>query len=251
MAPLPLSQRVWLQAMLAHGVVSQAHAKALQKRACEITRDDYQAGSLPTLLEEVGKHLSSVGLEIRQARDEFTGAHLIMIVNAKGDELAQVATTHSATEIAVTKKILERIFTNNDAYSLSSTEALKIGRQCKPPLGNAETEMLLSALVKEGWLRYNRDTGRYLLTSRSMMELNVYLKNAYPEHYFSCIMCEDPITNGVACSNAECRVRVHKHCQTSYERQIGISTREGQASTCRGCQHTWSPSPVGEASVQR
>lgn len=199
MAPLPLSQRVWLQAMLAHGVVSQAHAKALQKRACEITRgetgfilqlktaatdrplhpDEYQAGSLPILLEEVGKHLSSVGLEIRQARDEFTGAHLIMVVstcalsspclpvcreadkgrgqvNAKGDELAQVATTHSATEIAVTKKILERIFTNNDAYSLSSTEALKIGRQCKPPLGNAETEMLLSALVKEGWLRYNR-----------------------------------------------------------------------------------------------
>lgn len=67
-----------------------------------------------------------------------------------------MATTHTATEIAVIKKIFERVFTNDDVYSIASTEALKIGRQCKPPLGSAETENLLQALVQEGWLRYNR-----------------------------------------------------------------------------------------------
>lgn len=42
---------------------------------------DFRPNCLPDLLEDVGKHLSNVGIDIRQARDELTGTNLIMIVS--------------------------------------------------------------------------------------------------------------------------------------------------------------------------
>ena len=106
--------------------------------------------------------------------------------------------------------------------------------------------------------------GRYSLASRSLMELQPYLKSTYPDDLLECTICTEvcylyPIfilsthevlqvlTRGVACYAPNCKVRIHAHCLATFRR-----SKTGTA--CPSCSKAWPKdkllTPVGEEAAR-
>lgn len=67
---------------------------------------DYRASQYNNFVHEASTAISGLGLEVRRIVDEWTGKPLLAIVNTKGDEIAQLATTYSPNEIGVVKRLV-------------------------------------------------------------------------------------------------------------------------------------------------
>lgn len=177
--------------------------------------------------------------------DPWTGRGVIAVVNAKGDDIAQLATHYTAAEIGLIKVIIGMIFTApNESFTAKSNAILNAATKLKPsPLTQKAAESLINNLVHHGWLHKSRQ-GNVSLATRALLELQTYLKEQYPENILKCHECAHIVTGGVACSNGDCEVRLHATCEI-----LAVPAR-GQRK-CPGCQTAWEPTVVGEGALRR
>ncbi|CAO3665681.1 unnamed protein product [Umbelopsis ramanniana] len=212
------THRLFLQSMLSHRIMKESQAEEIYEKICDMLNGDLD-----------------VDLALRRTVDEYNSSAIIALVNTRGDEIAQLATTYTANEIAFFKRALELIVTADDeAFSLSSMAAIREGPRLKPALSQRETEELLNKLVADKWLMRRRD-GYYVLHMRSIIELQNYLKETFENEIHECLMCMEIVTVGERCSQGRCEVRLHSHCAAGYfpEQDNGSEIK------CPTCGTTW------------
>ncbi|KAG7452591.1 uncharacterized protein BT62DRAFT_1070341 [Guyanagaster necrorhizus] len=245
-------QRVFLQAVLSRGVLSENLAKILWARSVEVVKaadKDVNVqhtgsdASWDDFVAKVNKALDALDLGFRLVQDELTGKKMYVLANLKDDEVAQLATDYTAGEIAFFKAVVEQIMlAPREAYSVSSLAALREVSQVKPSMSKSQAEDVLASLVANGWLLKSR-RGRYSLSVRTQLELQPYLKHTYPDDILECTICQEMVTKGIACHTPNCKVRVHTCCFTQ--------TRKHRSS-CPACSVDWPRNagkpllPVGE-----
>jgi len=130
-----------------------------------------------------------------------------------------------------------------EAFSVSSMAALRELTVLKINITKVNAEVVLTSFVSKGWLLKSA-RGRYLLSTRSLLELLPYLKSNYPDEILECTICMELITRGVACLNSNCKVRLHYHCFKNYRQRQGMKA-------CPTCKKEWPReikdlNPVGE-----
>ncbi|KZT60417.1 hypothetical protein CALCODRAFT_532623 [Calocera cornea HHB12733] len=241
--------RLFLQSLISRRFLSIKLAEKLYDRACEIvaaaegtepSRQPFEAA-----LGQVGDALGPIGLEIRKLQDEGTKVIMMAIVNTKGDAIAQVATEFSPNEIAYFKLIVEVIMlAPSESFSVSSIAAIKESTNLPSKMTKTEAESTLNAFVSRGWL-IKSQRGRYSLSTRSLMELQTYLKTEFVDEVLECSLCMEIVTKGIACPSARCKTRMHKHCYETYRAQ-------GHKVCPSDCGASWNdiqPIPVGEDAV--
>lgn len=81
--------------------LSADHPSSILARAV-----DYRASSYDNFVHEASAAITGLGLEIRRVVDEWTSKPLVALVNTKGDEIAQLATTYTPQEIAFIKRLV-------------------------------------------------------------------------------------------------------------------------------------------------
>ncbi|SPO36271.1 uncharacterized protein PSFLO_01742 [Pseudozyma flocculosa] len=226
----------FLQSLITHRCMTEKYAQQLHRRICHAVNIEPDRDDFANLLDTLATSLNPLDLEVRRTVDQYRAVPVLALVNTKADEIAKVATSYKDAEI-------KAIFTAPDeAYCVSSMQALRLSNEIKPPMSKKNCEELLDNLIAHQWLVKTR-TGRYALSSRSLLELHGYLKNEFPDHLLECSKCHDVVTQGKACSSPDCPVRIHVHCETSLTMRAG--TLE-----CPGCQANWATAhPVGEDSV--
>ncbi|KAK0483544.1 Nse1 non-SMC component of SMC5-6 complex-domain-containing protein, partial [Armillaria novae-zelandiae] len=232
-------QRVFLQAILSRGVLSENLAKILWARSVEVVKaaDEHvdiqytvSDASWDNFVTKVNKSLDALDLGFRLVQDELTGKKMYVLANLKDDEVAQLATDYTAGEIVFFKAVVEQIMlAPREAYSVSSLAALREVSQVKPAMSKSQAEDVLTSLVANGWLLKSK-RGRYSLSVRTQLELQPYLKNTYPDEILECTICQEMVTKGFACHTPNCRVRVHTYCFTQ--------TRKHRSS-CPACNVDW------------
>ncbi|KAK0459645.1 Nse1 non-SMC component of SMC5-6 complex-domain-containing protein [Desarmillaria tabescens] len=232
-------QRVFLQAVLSRGVLSENLAKILWARSVQVVKAvdenvniQYTGSdaSWDDFVAKVNKSLDALDLGFRLVQDEWTGKRMYVLANLKDDEVAQLATDYTAGEIAFFKAVVEQIMlAPHEAYSVSSLAALREVSQVKPTMSKSQAEDVLTSFVANGWLLKSK-RGRYSLSVRTQLELQPYLKNTYPDDILECTICQEMVTKGFACHTPNCKVRVHKHCF--------IQTRKHRSS-CPACNIDW------------
>jgi len=104
---------------------------------------------------------------------------------------------------------------------------------------------VLGSFVAKGWL-LKSPRGRYSLSVRTLMELNTYLKETYPDEYTECTICMESLTRGVACITTNCKTRLHQHCFKKFRQRTPI---------CPSCQKDWPEDiklmvPIGEEAMK-
>lgn len=127
-----------------------------------------------------------------------------------------------------------------------------------------QAENVLGSFVAKGWLLKSKcvDTmpdykavidedpsrGRYSLSTRTVLELDKYLKETYgADSILECTICSDVVTRGVACHTRNCKARLHYHCFKKNRKKYSV---------CPTCKTDWPAEigkpliPVGEGAVK-
>jgi hypothetical protein len=154
-------------------------------------------------------------MEIRSTADQSNrGVEVFALVNTVGDALAQMATVHTADELAFVKRVLDCMFeTNNtrraEVMAVTGQQALNLAKA--PNEGNrrasgaatqesqtqeaagalpqnasltmAQAEKTLRLLVSESWFEQS-DRGFYSLSPRALMELRGWLIDTYNDREY-------------------------------------------------------------------
>ncbi|KAF8921416.1 Nse1 non-SMC component of SMC5-6 complex-domain-containing protein [Mucidula mucida] len=232
-------QRLFLQAVLSRGVISEKLARVLRKKcvaavkaadsSLDIAYSDSDA-SWEAFIANVNKSLDALDISFKFAFDEVTGKKMCILANMKSDEIAQLATEYSVGEIAYFRNLVEQIMlAPRDAFSVSSFAALRELKQIKPTMSQSQGEKVLASFVTNGWLVRSK-RGRYSLSLRSTQELAPYLKDNFPKSIYECTICHEMVTKGVGCHRPNCQVHLHLHCFKN------VRTRRG---TCPSCSIDW------------
>ncbi|KAI6150360.1 Nse1 non-SMC component of SMC5-6 complex-domain-containing protein [Pisolithus tinctorius] len=249
-------QRLFLQAVFSRGILSYNHALVLWEKCVDAVKAanpalDVHASDRrqewDAFVNRINDSLNPLDLEFRHVLDEETGKEMYAVVNTRGDEIAQMATDYSPTEIAYFRAVVEQIMlAPNECYSLSSLAALREVNALKTNMTKSQAETILNSLVARGWLLKSK-RGRYSLSTRALLELSPYLKSNYPDECLECTICMEIVTRGVACNTPACQTRIHHHCF----RRLPAK----QARSCPTCQCNWPQDgrtlrPIGEAAIK-
>ncbi|KAF8628330.1 hypothetical protein AX15_003875 [Amanita polypyramis BW_CC] len=161
-------QRLYLQSILSRGLVSEPLAKLLWKKCIAAVDRVDNALDLPdpdnadawtSFLSKIIKSLDDLNLDFRRLVDESTGQPCYVIVNAKSDEIAQMATDYNPAEIAYFRALVEQIMlAPRQSFSISSLAALREISTIKPKSNMTKTqaEVVLASFVARGWLLRSR-----------------------------------------------------------------------------------------------
>jgi hypothetical protein len=210
------THRAFLQALLARPTLTFAEAKPLlaliqtqQDPSRPVPDEDITRPDFEQYVHAVNGAISPFDMEIRSTADQSNrGVEVFALVNTVGDALAQMATVHTADELAFVKRVLDCMFeTNNtrraEVMAVTGQQALNLAKA--PNEGNrrasgaatqesqtqeagalpqnasltmAQAEKTLRLLVSESWFEQS-DRGFYSLSPRSLMELRGWLMDTY------------------------------------------------------------------------
>jgi hypothetical protein len=212
------THRAFLQALLARPTLTFAEAKPLlaliqtqQDPSRPVPDEDITRPDFEQYVHAVNNALSPFDMEIRSTADQSNrGVEVFALVNTVGDALAQMATVHTADELAFVKRVLDCMFeTNNtrraEVMAVTGQQALNLAKA--PNEGNrrasgaatqesqtqeaaagtlpqnasltmAQAEKTLRLLVSESWFEQS-DRGFYSLSPRALMELRGWLIDTY------------------------------------------------------------------------
>ena len=191
-----------------------------------------------------------------------------ILTNTTSDDLMQLATTHSAEDIAFFRRLLDTMFETNNTLrmELCAVKGMDAIRLHKPRPGDLpftqtqqpdpsqpapatqqqstgagltmkEAELALSTFVSEGWLDLS-PAGFYSLTPRALAELHRYLIDTYNspdepyERIKTCHGCKELLTVGQRCEKSDCPIRLHDPCAEGL-------FRVNREKKCPGCGGRW------------
>lgn len=70
------------------------------------------------------------------------------------------------------------------------------------------------------------------MSSRTLLELQTFLKTNYEDDIHECTICLELLTKGIGCYTPQCGARLHDHCYRRFARDNRTS--------CPSCQVDWS-----------
>ncbi|KAI0902965.1 Nse1 non-SMC component of SMC5-6 complex-domain-containing protein [Ustulina deusta] len=272
--------RAFLQAFLARGTMTfeeSRHILAAIFRA----QEDEAAGPNQITQEDFDSYVSAASaavspfdLEIRSTMHQTRKERIYAIVNTTSDPMTQLATLHSADEIAFVKRVIDAMFEKYntpriEALCLDEMQANKLRVPPRPEnededvengetqnqapkgLKSSEVETVMRSMVDEGWFERSRD-GFYCLSPRALLELRSWLLESYNDpdaegdewqRVKFCEACKDVVTIGQRCAERDCLIRLHDNCADAFFR-----TRRERA--CPKCKEEWTGRHfVGERAV--
>lgn len=81
--------------------------------------------------------------------------------------------------------------------------------------------------------------GRYTLSTRSLLELELYIRRTFQDEVVECALCEQILTLGYTCASNHPDHPAQKSCGTSIHKHCFASHRQNSAK-CLACDIDWS-----------
>lgn len=269
--------RALLQAFVARGSLTLADAKPIiaaiesAHEEREIPAQDIGAADLDNYIASINAAMSPYDMEIRSGCTQTEPrTRIFALINTLSDSITQLATTHSADEIAYVKRLLDEMFDKNNtpAREIMAVGGMQATRLHKAGAGSRasgvgagadtdeqeatqahslsipQAERMLQSLVDEGWFEHG--SGYYTLSQRALMELRGWLLETYNEpadeddeegegavvRIKTCRACGEIVTIGQRCATRECLCRLHDHCTQSF-------FRAQRGTRCPLCKAEW------------
>lgn len=208
------THRAFLQALLARQTLTLTTAKpllaAIESASTNgqrtIPPEDITQEDLENYVDTLNVHISAFDFEVRYTLHQTSRERVYALVNTTSDALTQMATVHSADEIAFVKRVLDAMFeTNNtdraEVMAVTGMQALKLAKtagqesQARRQSGTqaqangqsqavnasltmSQAEKVMENMVAQGWFELSQ-RGFYSLTPRALMELRGWLTDTY------------------------------------------------------------------------
>ncbi|KAI1105172.1 Nse1 non-SMC component of SMC5-6 complex-domain-containing protein [Jackrogersella minutella] len=300
--------RAFLQAFMARGTMTFTQAKPIlaaiftaqdqlsyEARNRDSTGNRELEGPEPTEPEQVTQEdfdsyvsaasaaVSPFDMEIRSATHQVSKERVYALVNTTSDPVTQLATLHSAEEIAFVRRVIDAMFDryNTPRMEMLCVDGMQANKLRSAPreeeneessrvdgadeegvpatqtvgglkgLKSSEVETVMRSMVDEGWFERSA-RGFYSLSPRALIELRSWLVDAYndpdaePDEWQRvkfCQACREIVTVGQRCAERDCNVRLHDICENAFWRMRGEKK-------CPKCSKEWTGKHfVGEKAV--
>lgn len=255
------AEKALLQYIISVGSVKEEDLKSLYTKLKEsetphqqIALEDipgFKERKLDDAVENINDRLHLLGYEVTKSKSQDTQEMYYVYINTVTDTPSKISTPHSAKEIDVIKKIIEKIIVEceDESFVITNTDALRICSSAAQ-MSASEGENFLKRVVDEGWLDRS-SKGRYSLSIRALAELKKTLIDQYGVRSAEnsegqitlCKGCNEIVTNGVRCFSDPCFIKFHTGCQNHYFRANGTKC-PNESCTVNWAEDT--PRPVGE-----
>ncbi|KAF9908694.1 hypothetical protein EC991_009622 [Linnemannia zychae] len=227
------THRLFLQAVISRRFMKEGVALKLYSHALPFDQDDFS-----DFVDKVNGALNNVELEIRRTKDEATGEEVLALTNTNEQKIAQVATGYTPLELEYFKHLMDAIvMADDELYCISSTAAVNEASKLKNKdnkslqLTKSGAEELLSRFVQDMWFIKSKK-GALSLSTRTLLELQTFLKEGYEEQMKECTLCLEILTKGQRCNVAACAARLHHHCAKEYFQNMNNPI-------CPTCRSPW------------
>jgi len=245
MPPAELTElhHLFIHAMLLRRAAPYEKWLAIWKKSAGITGTRVSDNEFAQFYGEINDRIAPFGFSIDILSDEGIGPidldqlesdanngqrirtkRWMAFVNTRSDDTAKLGTDFNPNEIALYKKIVDRIIlSTNYRYCLSYHDCLRLTSTLQANIKKSEAEKLLTVLVEKGWLSKSK-TGYYSLSIRSKLELKSYIDENYNEEDRPprCAACREIVMRGFKCPNSECPKAMHVTCIINQNRQAHI-----------------------------
>jgi hypothetical protein len=148
-------------------------------------------------LRQVNTDLEFFDLKIQAGNHPITGTTTLCLINCNSDEIAQLATDLTPSELQYFKKLVELIMVDG-LYQISSTDALNSNSTITPTISKQIAENAIDKFIADQWLleKYScviRD-GFLSFGVRTAVELHLYLKDEF-DPFTDCHACKTSVFN--------------------------------------------------------
>ncbi|KAI0132194.1 putative DNA repair protein Nse1 [Xylariales sp. AK1849] len=260
--------RAFLQAFMSRGTLTFREAQPIlaaiftaqegsPTEPNQVTQEDFE--SFISAAQEALLHFD---YEVRNTMHQVQKERVYAIVNTTSDAMTQLATLHSADEIAFVKRVIDAMFEKYNtprmevmcvdsmqankfrgAPRINPDESMADGEsqaQSIKGLKSTEVEAMMTAMVDEGWFEQSAE-GFFSLSPRALLELRSWLIESYndpdaePEDWQRikfCEACKEIVTVGQRCAERDCLVRLHDICEDAFWR----TQRDKE---CPKCSTAW------------
>ncbi|KAI9184113.1 Non-structural maintenance of chromosomes element 1 [Blastocladiella emersonii ATCC 22665] len=211
-------QRLYLQAHLRTPCMQYETALGVYERCCHAAGLPFDANHYETFLTQVNQRIDSLDLSVKHVEHHTRDAAYCMLVNARADDIAKLATTLKPAELSVFRVIVSKI-AEGTVGQLSSMEILN----CVPSVAGttitkaAFQASVLPKLVHDAWLE-ETNAGFFTLGVRALTELRQYLLDAHPE-LPQCVVCSEVALIHVACPSGD--AVFHRRCLDTRRNRAG------------------------------
>ena len=218
---------------MGRGMVTEKECTEMIDACCKAADYDYSRTTITEFLFTINTEIHPFHLKIRKGRREDNGESVYTLVSLVENELNRLVANgdFSRQELDYLKKLIDLIVQSDNTYSgsISSIAALNLADEIKPTMSKGDTKKFLARLVEEKWLYESQ--GFYMLTPRTMLELEQYLMREHEDMIPECPLCNATVLHGKTC--VSCSKRIHLYCAAQF-----IRTQKNDPK-CIGCGTAW------------
>ncbi|XP_076441281.1 non-structural maintenance of chromosomes element 1 homolog isoform X3 [Babylonia areolata] len=190
-----------------------------------------------TFIRTINTEILPFHLEVKKGICEQDSTNYYCLVNNVENNITRLSSDYTANELEFFKKLVEMIVETEGC--VGSRAALNIVERLDKKMLKQDAEYLLERLCSEQWILQKE--GKVSLSVRSILELNQYIQQVYPDSVKVCNICNLIVLKGESCE--ECGVKLHHHCAQRYF----SNSRDNPRCPDNDCGALW-PHPVAEPS---
>ncbi|GFO03100.1 non-structural maintenance of chromosomes element 1-like protein [Plakobranchus ocellatus] len=222
--------RLFLQSIMSRGIMHVSDVKKVLSECGVDTETGFKEKVL-LFMRMINQRIAPINLEIRKGVEEEDGENYYVLANTVETPISRLSSTYSPNELELFKKLVESIVGNGDG-KIGSLAAINLTDKLEKRMGKEEAQMFFNRLEDDKWIRKNSD-GKISLSVRSIVELEQYIKEVYPDYIKSCDLCTKLCLQGRQCEN--CGARFHFRCLRI------MFSKQGNEKRCpeRTCAAPW------------
>jgi len=232
---------------MSKGILNAKETKELYNESCKRlnVEPDFR-NHITMLITTINANVEPFNLMIKKAICETTGTDWYGLISTADTSVMRFSQIYSLAELELYKKLIQAVVTS-DAGQVSTTEALNLAREITGDnkLTQMEAQDFVETLEEDRWIDVRE--GIIILATRSLLEMEHYIFNQFPDDAIKCEICSRICIKGQMCTECE-EVKIHRKCA------IKLFSKQPEArcpkQTCKAVWgHQWQPVSAASQAV--
>ncbi|XP_067942415.1 non-structural maintenance of chromosomes element 1 homolog [Watersipora subatra] len=230
---LSSSQKMFLQSIAHAGFMDASTVKSRYKACREHFGEDAPVNEIEALrdfIKAINTHLRRLDLEVKKGIEEDTGRPCYVFINSVDNTFLMAAGKYTVKQMHYFSVLLKLIVMSEEGC-ITVVDALNAVDSLEFKMSKADASQLIHQAwhMSDKWLKGVRpfgcpqqeeeEDGNTMLTlgSRSILELERYMRDTYSDYVKDCNICNRLCIRGLLCEGCDCKT--HVYCLRSYLRK--------------------------------
>lgn len=228
------SHRMVLQHFMCKGLLNRDEMCKIYSQSRRKSQEEFDEANfeeLKNFINTINQNIKPFNLEIKKGFEEHDGTSFYSLVNTIESPISRLSSIYTPNEMELFKKLVEYIVEAEDG-KIGSRVALNLTERLEKKMGKEDAQNFFNKLEKEKWIHTGED-GKIVLSGRTIVELDQYLQEMYPDFINKCYLCDKICLMSETCAN--CGIKLHVRCSRNFFER----SQQDKCCPARDCGAPW------------